>query len=104
MMKREVRRRRGRNLVTKSAQVLKQVDSDTKSSLASVNKDWENWVIMHGNEKVAVEDVWGIGKVIGVKFNGSDENMFKVLSGEGRGRKPNSGVRGERHGEAGEGC
>jgi hypothetical protein len=61
-------------------------------------------MIMHGNEEVAGEDVWGIGKAIGVKFNGSDENMFKVLSGEGRGRNPNSGVEGERQGEAGEGC
>jgi hypothetical protein len=48
--------------------------------------------------------VWGIGKAIGVKFNGSDENMFKVLSGEGRGRNPNSGVEGKRQGEAGDGC
>jgi hypothetical protein len=48
--------------------------------------------------------VWGIGKAIGVKFNGSDENMFKVLSGEGRGMNPNSGVEGKRQGEAEEGC
>jgi hypothetical protein len=52
VLKREVRRRQRRNAVTKSAQVLKQVDSDTGSSLASVNKDWENWMIMHGNEEV----------------------------------------------------
>jgi hypothetical protein len=46
------RRFDGNNAITKSAQVLKQVDSDTGSSLASVNKDWENWMIMHGNEEV----------------------------------------------------
>ncbi|MCI22840.1 hypothetical protein A2U01_0044018, partial [Trifolium medium] len=39
---------------------------------------------MHVNEKVAVEDMWGIGKAIGVKFHGNDSNMFQVLSrGEG---------------------
>ncbi|MCI85567.1 hypothetical protein A2U01_0106846, partial [Trifolium medium] len=38
-------------------------------------------------ERVAVEDVQGIGETIGVKFNGGDANMFRVLSGEGRGKK-----------------
>jgi len=42
---------------------------------------------MHGNEKVAVEDEWGVGKAIGVKFNGDPANMFNVLSRAGRGKK-----------------
>ncbi|MCI92718.1 sulfate transporter, partial [Trifolium medium] len=68
---------------------------DSGSSQESVNKDWENWVVMHGTEKVAVEDVWGIGKAIGVKFNGDDANLFRVLSRKGRGRQPKVGVEGE---------
>ena len=31
-----------------------------------------------------MEDVWGIGKVIGVKFTGDKANMFNVLSWGGR--------------------
>jgi hypothetical protein len=44
--------------------------SSNDSSSALVSNDWKHWVVMHGNEKVAVEDVWGLGKTIGVKFNG----------------------------------
>ncbi|MCI29592.1 hypothetical protein A2U01_0050801, partial [Trifolium medium] len=44
------------------------------------NKDWEHWVVLHWNEKVAVEDVWGIRKAIRVKFNGNSANMFSVMS------------------------
>lgn len=32
-----------------------------------------------------VEDVWAIGKAIGVKFNGDKANMFNVLSHPGGG-------------------
>jgi hypothetical protein len=42
---------------------------------------------MHGNEKVVVEDVWEVGKAIGVKFNGDHANMFNVLSRTGRRKK-----------------
>ncbi|MCI67758.1 endonuclease/exonuclease/phosphatase family protein, partial [Trifolium medium] len=58
---------------------------DSGSSLGSVNKDWEHWVALHESEEVAVEDVRGMVKAIGVKFNG-DDNMFRVLSKEGRGK------------------
>jgi len=48
--------------------------------------------VLHGNEEMGVEDVWGIGKEIGVKFNGDKANMFNVLSrasrkSSGRGEK-----------------
>jgi len=33
-----------------------------------------------------VEDVWGIGKAIGVHLNGDTHNMFGVLSRKGKGR------------------
>ena len=59
-------------------------------SQASVNKDWENWAVLHGNNEVAVEDVWAIAKAIGVKFNGDKANMFNVLS-RGRNRSGKGG-------------
>jgi len=34
-----------------------------------------------------MEDVWGIGKAIGVRFNGDKANMFDVLSQKGRQRQ-----------------
>jgi len=47
----------------------------------------QHWLVMHGNEYVVVEDMWGVGKAIGVKFNGDPANMFNVLSRAGRGKK-----------------
>jgi len=56
--------------------------------MGSVNNDWSNWVVLHGNGAVAVEDIWGIGKAIGVSFKGENHNMFSVLS---RAKKVNNG-------------
>ncbi|MCI52788.1 hypothetical protein A2U01_0074034 [Trifolium medium] len=41
---------------------------------------------MHGNEKMAAEDVWGIGKAIGVKFNCDNANRFSALVGTEKGK------------------
>jgi len=56
--------------------------SDT--SQISVNNDWQNWVVLHGDKEVVVNVVWGIGKAIRVNFNGDNANMFNVLSHRGR--------------------
>ncbi|MCI47045.1 endonuclease/exonuclease/phosphatase family protein, partial [Trifolium medium] len=58
---------------------------------ASINNDWKNWVAVQGNDQLAVDDVWGIGKAIGVKFKGDNVNMFDVISRAGKGKKENSG-------------
>ncbi|PNX63934.1 hypothetical protein L195_g061869 [Trifolium pratense] len=42
---------------------------------------------MQGTEQMAVDDIWGIGKTIGVKFQGDNVNLFNVLSRAGRGKK-----------------
>jgi hypothetical protein len=52
--------------------------------------DWKNWVVVHGNNQMVVDDVWGIGKTIGLMFRGDKENMFNVLSRAGEGKKGNS--------------
>jgi len=54
--------------------------SNTTSS--SVNRDWVNWVILHGKPKTVAEDVVGIGRAIGVKYTGDPMNRFNVLSKE----------------------
>ncbi|MCI78600.1 hypothetical protein A2U01_0099870, partial [Trifolium medium] len=46
---------------------------------------------MQGTDQLAVDDVWGIGKAIGVKFKGDNVNMFRVLSRESKGKKEHSG-------------
>jgi len=37
-------------------------------------------VVLRGNEEVAVDAIWGIGKAISVSFQGDTQNMFSVLS------------------------
>ncbi|MCI72815.1 endonuclease/exonuclease/phosphatase family protein, partial [Trifolium medium] len=54
---------------------------------ASINNDWQNWVVMHGSDKMVVEDVWGIGKAIGVKFNSDNANRFSALVRVGKGKQ-----------------
>ena len=54
--------------------------SDEGSSSASVNKELNHWVVLHGKEKEAAEDVWGLEKVIGLHFEGDTHNMFGALS------------------------
>jgi len=56
--------------------------SDTSTS--SVNKEWENWMCLQGNDKATFEDVRGIGDLIGVKYKGNSSNNFNVLTKEGR--------------------
>ena len=58
--------------------------SSNNESQSSVNNDWMNWLVLHGNEKAASADVCGIGKAIGMKSNGDKNNMFDVLSRLGR--------------------
>jgi hypothetical protein len=64
-----------------------QGNSDEVSSSASVNKEWNNWVVLHGKEKEAVEDVWGIGKDLGLQFQGETHNMFEALARKGDGKR-----------------
>jgi len=71
--------------------------SDEAFSHSSVNKEWNHWVVLHGKEKEAVEDVWGIGKALGLQFEGDVYNRFSVLCRAGK------GMRGSKNCEVGEG-
>ncbi|PNX71513.1 putative sulfate transporter, partial [Trifolium pratense] len=90
VLKKSIRRRRGGDEVNRSCSVRRRASLDESSSSASVNNDWKNWVAMQGTEQMAVDDVWGIGKAIGVKFKGDNVNMFRVLSRAGKGKKESS--------------
>jgi len=52
----------------------------SKNSTSSVNKDWENWVILHGKPAMLAEDVKDIGKAIGVNFKCDTSNSFDLLT------------------------
>jgi len=66
------------------AKVTSKVDSSNCTSQTSVNNDWNNWLVLHGNDKVMSDDVCEIGRTVGLKFSGDKNNMFDVLSGVGR--------------------
>jgi hypothetical protein len=53
-------------------------------------------MVMHGNEQMTVEDIWGIGKAIGVKFSRDNANRFSALVKAGKGKHLNAdATRGE---------
>jgi len=88
-LKKQVHKRRG-GIINNKLKATKGSDSSSSGTpKESENTDWRNWVVLHGNDEIAVEDVWGIRKAIGVKFTGDKANMFNVLSRGGRksGRK-----------------
>jgi hypothetical protein len=87
ILKSKARKLHGSDRLKKAVKVVSSGASDKSSSSRSVSNDWVNWVVVHGNEKVVVDDVKGIGEAIGVQFNGNNHNMFGVLSRKGRGRK-----------------
>jgi len=58
--------------------------ADKDSSSDSRNKEWNHWVVLHGNEKVVENDVIGLGEAIGVKL--TDKNMLVFLLERGGGR------------------
>ena len=87
ILKKKVRKRHGKDRLKRSVEVVNQCSSYENSSMTSVNNDWKHWVVLHGNEKAVVDDVWGIGKVVRVKFNGENHNMFSVLARAGKGNR-----------------
>ena len=42
--------------------------SFTGESQTSVNNEWQNWLVLHGNATVMSEDVCDIGKTVGLKL------------------------------------
>jgi len=86
---RRTSRQRKAILGAPKARAYSQTVSSKSTSQTSENKEWNNWLVLHGNDKVTSEDVCEIGRTVGLKFNGDKNNMFDVLSGVGR--KPREG-------------
>jgi len=74
------KRRRQRERVTRSLDVIPQSSKSQSTSSASVNNDWTNWVALNGSDESKVADVQAIGKTLGISFTGTDHNTFSVLA------------------------
>jgi hypothetical protein len=85
-------------------------DDSSKNSSTSVNKDWQNWVVLHDKGKVVADDVRDIGKAVGVQYKCATNNSFNLLTRDGRKEWREAGfsegVRGDVYGsgDGGESC
>jgi hypothetical protein len=48
-----------------------QASSDVSSASGTSDNDWRNWLVVHGNDQLAMEDVGGIGQSIGLRSGGA---------------------------------
>lgn len=81
-LRRNVKKRRGELVASKTKVMYNEGYSTPSDSQSSIKF----------NEQVAIDDVWGIGKAVGLKFNGDKNNLFDVLSREGRKNKVRGGI------------
>ncbi|GAU38950.1 hypothetical protein TSUD_363890 [Trifolium subterraneum] len=95
ILKKHDRRRRGRSSATQLRGATRPGSSADTVSSASVNNDWKHWVVMHGTEKTAVDDIRDIGKAIGVVLNDEHSNMFSALARTTKGKQVSSHARKE---------
>ena len=79
-LKKKIRRRQ--QLMARAVKSAEEVsiDSSNKWNASKSVNDWQNWMVLRGNEEVVSDDIQGFGKAIGVSFQGKTQNMFKVLS------------------------
>jgi hypothetical protein len=73
-------RRRQRENILRSLETTTHTSTSQSGSVASVNNDWKNWVVLRGNEETKADDIQGIGKTIGISFGGNNHNKFSILS------------------------
>jgi len=74
------KRRRQRERVTRSLEVIHQSTKSQSTSSASVNNDWTNWVALNGSDESKAADIQAIGKTICISFKGTNHNTFSVLA------------------------
>ncbi|GAU17883.1 hypothetical protein TSUD_330090 [Trifolium subterraneum] len=91
ILKKTERRRKVGPVSDQLKEVSQQVSSDKSTSSASVNNDWQHWVVLQGNAQVAEDDVRKVGKAIGITVDGDNGNMFSVLARASKGNKSASG-------------
>ena len=85
ILKKNSRRVRAVDRLKMAVKMFSQDLSEKEASSGSVNKEWNHWVVMHGNNKVMEDYVKNIGAAIEVQLN--DRNMFGVLARKGKGKK-----------------
>jgi hypothetical protein len=73
-------RKRQREKVLRSLEATTHNSNSQSASVTSVNNDWTNWVVLRGHGESKVEDIQGIGRTIGISFNGNNHNKFSILS------------------------
>lgn len=59
ILKKNNRKFKGSVRLRKAVHMISKDFSEDASSSGSMNKDWNHWVVLHGNEKVVEEDVAG---------------------------------------------
>jgi hypothetical protein len=84
ILKRHDRKRKTRKGKNKSTSADTSTSESTKNSVSSVNKDWENWVLLNGKPRDVEADVKDIGKTVGVSFQCETSNSFNLLTREAR--------------------
>ncbi|MCI42952.1 hypothetical protein A2U01_0064189, partial [Trifolium medium] len=52
-----------------------------------MNNDWNNWVVMQGNERGAMDDARVFGEALGVSIKGGEANRFNVLTRTGKSKQ-----------------
>jgi len=82
-LRRTMKQRRAVSNVSK-AMVMSNEGPSNSDSQFSVNNDWMNGLVLHGDDNAVNEDVYGIGHVVGLKFSSDKNNKFDILSGAGR--------------------
>lgn len=91
---RALRKTRRRQKVVSETHLDKVILNDSSyviGSQSSINNDWSNWLVLHGSSKAMSDDVKGLGKRLGVNFQGDYSNRFEVLSGVGRKNREGDG-------------
>lgn len=82
VLNKHAKKRKDRSSSHSSHVEVKNYSESSNNYSSSVKR--QNWVLLHGKVEASVEDVWGIGKAIGVKYKGDKMNSFNLLSRAGR--------------------
>jgi len=84
ILKKQNMKRKVRKVTNNTKAATNSTSDSSKNSSSLVNKDWENWVLLHGKAEVVAYDVRDIGKEVGVKYKCDTNNNFNLLTREGR--------------------
>jgi hypothetical protein len=84
ILKKHKNKRNLRDASDKSKAAISSTSDSSKISNSYVNKDWENFVVLHGKPEKVAEDVRGIGRAVGVSYECDTKNSFDLLTKKGR--------------------